>query len=323
MEYKEAGSLLKFIVKRLLSAIPVLIVIITVVFFLMRILPGDPATLILGDEAKLEDIEQLREAMGLNKPVFVQYVSFIKDLFFGNWGTSLYNGQSVIKNIVARAEPTVLLMLYSTIVSVIIGIPIGILSAIKRNSILDYSLMTVSVFGLSIPMFWMAMMLSYWVGVRLGWLPTQNYITIAQGGLKQALTYLTMPALAIGFQSISSNARYMRSTMLDVLNNDYLRTARAKGLAEKVVIYKHALKNALSPVVTHIGLGMAIKLGGAIVVETVFNIQGMGKLSYDSLMRRDYTQVQANILVVAMIYVFVNIILDILYKVLDPKIELD
>lgn len=315
--------LLKFILKRFLSAIPVLIVVVTIVFFLMRIIPGDPATLIIGEEARLEDIQRLRETMGLNEPIIVQYLNYVKDFFIGDWGTSFYNGQSVIENITARAEPTALLMLYSTLISLIIGVPIGILSAVKHNSTVDYSLMTVSVFGLSIPEFWMGMMMSYWIGNRLGWLPTQGYINIAEGGLYQSLIYLTLPAIAVGLQGISSNARYTRSTMLDVLNNDYVRTARSKGLAERVVIYKHALKNALSPVVTHIGLGIAIMLGGAVVIETVFNIQGMGKLSYDSLMRRDYSQVQANILIVAVIYVFINIILDIIYRILDPRIELD
>ncbi len=315
--------MLKFIIKRFITVIPVLIIVVTIVFFLMRIIPGNPAILILGDEARTEDIQRLEESMGLNEPILVQFLTYIKDFFTGDWGTSFYNGQPVLQNISARAEPTVLLMLYSTLISLIIGIPIGVLSAVKHNTAIDYSLMTVSVFGLSIPIFWMGMMLSYWVGNRLGWLPTQSYVTMAEGGLGQSLMYLTMPAFAVGFQSISSNARYTRSTMLDVLNNDYVRTARAKGLAERVVIYKHALKNALSPVVTHIGLGMALKLGGAVVIETVFNIQGMGKLSYDSLMRRDYTQVQANILIVAVIYVFINIILDIIYRILDPRIELD
>ena len=166
-------------------------------------------------------------------------------------------------------------------------------------------------------------MLSYFIGAVMGWFPSMNYQPIAQGGLLNSLRYVTLPSVALGIQSVASNARYTRSTMLDVLGEDYVRTARAKGLPEKIVLYKHALKNALSPVVTHVGINMASLLGGATVCETVFNINGMGKLAYDSLLRRDYVQVQAIILVVAIIYIVINIALDIIYKILDPRVELN
>lgn len=315
--------MLKFVLKRFLSAIPVLLVVVTIVFLLMRVLPGDPALMILGKDADQLAAARLRETLSLNDPITVQYVHYIKDIVTGNWGTSLYNSQPVFKNIANRIEPTVLIMICSVLISVVIGIPIGILGAVKRNSILDYSLMTFSVLGLSVPVFWTGIMLSFYLGAILSWFPSLDYVTIKNGSLWNSLRYVILPSIALGFQSIGSVARYTRSTMLDVLNNDYVKTARAKGLEEKIVLYKHALKNALAPVVTHVGINIASLLGGATVCETVFNIKGMGKLAYDSIIRRDYTQVQAVVLVVAIIYVGINILLDIAYKALDPRIELN
>ncbi|MGI5851528.1 MAG: ABC transporter permease [Clostridiaceae bacterium] len=315
--------MIRFIIKRLLSVLPVLIIVVTLVFFLMRIIPGDPATLMLGDDAAPEDILAFREMMGLNDPMLKQYINYVKDILTGDWGDSLYYKTPVFDNIMKRMEPTILLMLYSTFLSVSIGIPFGIIAAKRRNSIADYSLTTISIFGTSIPVFWLGIMMIYLFGVKMMWFPVQGYIPIEKGGLWKALYSLTMPSFALGFQHISSIARYTRSTMLDVMNNDYVRTARAKGLTETKVYYKHALKNSLAPVVTLVGFSMAGMLGGSVVTETVFNIPGMGKLAYDSLMRRDYTQEQAIILFVAIIFILTNILLDIIYKWLDPRIEFD
>ncbi|CCQ97219.1 putative peptide ABC transporter permease protein y4tP [[Clostridium] ultunense Esp] len=315
--------MLKFIIKRILSSIPVILVVITFVFFIMRVIPGDPAILILGDEANSKDVEILREKMGLNEPLLVQYVNYVKDILTGNWGNSYYNNESVFKNIKDRLEPTVLIVIYSTLISIFLGVPLGILAARYRNTFLDYTLTTASVFGLSIPMFWLGIMMVFLFGVKLRWFPVQGYKEIQEVGLKTALYYVSMPSIALGLQSVASIARYTRSAMLDVLNNDYIKTARAKGLPVNKVFYKHALKNSLSPVVTQIGFSMVSMLGGAVVIETVFNIPGMGKLAYDSLMRRDYAQEQAIILYMALVFVFVNIIVDIIYKYLDPRIELD
>ena len=314
--------MLKYTLKRILSAIPVLLIVVFITFFLMRMLPGDVAVLILGRDAPPGDLEILRETLGLNKPLPVQFVEYIQDLLRGDWGTSMYNNLPVFENIRNSLEPTVLIMILSILISVIIGIPVGIISAVKRNSVLDYLLMTVSVFGLSIPVFWSGIMLAYYVGTLLGILPNMYYYPISQVGLGQAIQYVILPSVALGFQSVASIARYTRSTMLDTLGEDYIRTARAKGLAERVVLYQHALKNAMSPVITHIGTNMASLMGGACVIETVFGINGMGKLAYDSLIRRDYTQVQAIILVVALVYIVINLVVDILYKVFDPRVEL-
>jgi len=315
--------LTKFVIKRLFSAIPVLFIVVTLVFFMMRIIPGDPALQILGEDAKPEDVAALRERMGLNDPLGIQYFKYLRDILKGDWGTSLHNNKPVFENIKLRLEPTILLTIYASCIAIIVGVPFGVLAARKRNSILDYTLTTTAVLGLSAPGFWVGLMMVFYFGVTKGWFPVQGYTTIAEGGLGGALYSLTMPAIALSIQYFSSITRYTRSMMLDVMNNDYIRTARAKGLIETKVYYKHALKNALAPVITQIGFSIAGMLGGATVTETVFNINGMGKLAYDSLMRRDYTQEQAIILLVAIIFIFTNILLDIIYKMLDPRIEFD
>nr|WP_253290895.1 ABC transporter permease [Pseudoflavonifractor sp. MSJ-37] len=314
---------MKYIVKRILSAIPVLLIVVFITFFMMRMLPGDVAVLILGRDASPGDLAILRETLGLNKPYLVQFVDYIGDLLRGDWGVSLYNNVPVFDNIRSSLEPTVLIMILSILISVVIGIPVGIISAVKRNSVLDYLLMSVSVLGLSIPVFWSGIMLAYYIGTVAGILPNMYYQSIAQVGLAGAVRCVILPSVALGFQSIASIARYTRSTMLDVLGDDYIRTARAKGLPERVVLYQHALKNAMSPVITHIGTNMASLMGGACVIETVFSINGMGKLAYDSLIRRDYTQVQAIILVVALVYIVINLLVDLLYKLFDPRVELN
>ncbi len=314
--------MLKFLIKRIVSALPILLIVVTLIFFLMRVVPGDPALMILGKDADLTAVEHLRETMGLNDPLIVQYLNYIKDIVTGNWGDSYYNSLPVFTNILIRLEPTVLIMICTILISVIFGVPIGIIGAVRRNSILDYSLMTVSVLGLSIPIFWTSIMLSFFVGAILGWLPSIGYVSVAKGGLWNSLRYVALPSIALGFQSIASIARYTRSTMLDVLGSDYVRTAKAKGLGISKVRYKHALRNALAPVVTHLGINIASLLGGATVCETVFNINGMGKLAYDSIVRRDYPQVQAVVLVVAIVYVVINILIDIVYKLLDPRVQL-
>ena len=315
--------MLKFVIKRILAAIPQLFVVITLIFFMIRIIPGDPATQILGEDAKIEDIEALREQMGLNDPILVQYYKYLKGVVQGDWGNSLYNNKPVFENIRSRMEPTILLTLYSVSLAVLIGVPVGIIAAKKRNSLADYTLTFFSAVGMSAPGFWVGLMMVFYLGVQLRLFPVQGYTYLADGGLKGALHSLTMPAVAYAISHVSSLARYTRTMMLDVINNDYIRTARAKGLKEKIVYYKHALKNALAPVVTNIGFSIAGLLGGATVAETVFNINGMGKLAYDSLMRRDYVQQQANLLFTTILLLATNILLDIVYKMLDPRIEFD
>ena len=266
----------KYILKRVLSAIPVLIIVVFITFFLMRLLPGDVAVQILGHDAPPGDLEILRETLGLNKPKLVQFAEYLQGLIHLDLGTSMYNNLPVMENIMNSLEPTVLIMIFSILISVVVGIPVGVVSAVRRNGVLDYILMTISVLGLSIPVFWSGIMLAYYVGTIKGWLPNMYYVPIATGGLGEAIRSVILPSVALGFQSIASIARYTRSTMLDVLGDDYIRTARAKGLSERLVRYQHALKNAMAPVITHIGTNMASLLGGACVIETVFSINGMG-----------------------------------------------
>ena len=315
--------MLKFTIRRILSAIPVTLIVISMVFALMRIIPGDPTIMILGEDAEPQEYEELRDRMGLNDPLIVQYVRYMKDILTGDWGTSYYNQKPVFENIFSRWEPTILLTIYSTTLAVVIGIPVGVISARKRNSILDYTVTTVSAIGISAPGFWVGLMMVYLFGVQLRWFPVQGYTTIAEGGLAGALYSLTMPAMCLSLSHQATLCRYTRTMMLDVLNNDYIRTGHAKGLSEKVVYYKHALKNAAAPVVTNIGFAIASKLGGSAVIETVFNIPGVGKFAVESLGRRDYDQEQAIILFVSILLIFTNILLDIIYKMLDPRIEFD
>jgi len=293
------------------------------VFVLMRIIPGDPTIMILGENALEEDYAALREKMGLNDPLIVQYVRYMKDILTGDWGVSMYNSKPVFENIFSRMEPTILLTIYSTILAVVIGIPLGVISARKHNSVLDYTITSLSSVGMSAPGFWVGLLMVYFFGVKLGWFPVQGYITMDEGGLWGALYSLTMPAFCLSLSHQATLCRYTRTMMLDVMNNDYIRTGHAKGLSDKVVYYKHALKNAAAPVVTNIGLAIASKLGGASVTETVFNIPGLGKFAVESLGRRDYNQEQAIILFVSILLIFTNIALDIIYKMLDPRIELD
>ncbi len=315
--------MLKFTIRRMYSAIPVLFIVISLAFALVRIIPGDPAVMILGEEATDEEYAQLRERLGLNDPIIVQYVRYLKNIATGNWGVSLYNNVDVIQNIMNRWEPTILLALYSTTLAVVIGIPIGIIAAKNRNSPLDYCITTLSAVGMSAPFFWVALMLMFLIGVKLRWLPIQGYVPLSKGDFVATLRCLTLPAIAQSLSHQATLCRYTRTMMLDVLTNDYIRTAHAKGLHENVVYYKHALKNALAPVVTNIGFAIASKLGGSTVSETVFNLPGVGKLAYDSLMRRDYDQVIAAVLFVAILLIITNILLDIVYKILDPRIEFD
>ncbi len=315
--------LLKYVIKRLLSAIPVLLIVVSLVFFLMRIIPGDPALLMLGDDYTMEEYEMLREQLGLNKPMAQQFIEYVFGILSGEWGDSLFNSQPVLKNIQSKMEPTILVTVYSTIIAVVISIPFGIISARRRNTPVDFSLTFLSVIALSLPSFWLGLMLIYAICVKTGLFPVQGYKFISEVGLWKSLHYLTVPCLVLGFRHVGSLTRYTRSTMLDVLGNDYIKTARAKGLAENKVYYKHALKNAMAPVVTNIGVQVASLLGGATIIENVFNIPGMGKLAYDSLMRRDYNQEQAIILFVAMVFIIMNILLDIIYNVLDPRVRFE
>lgn len=312
----------KYICKRILSAIPTLFVVLTLVFLLMRVLPGNPIYSMMDtSELTREEIEEIADEMGFNDPIWEQYAKYMAGIVTGNWGTSYFNGRSVIENLINRLEPTILITICSTIITLIIGIPIGIYSAIHRNSILDYLLSSVSMVCLTLPTFWLGVMMIYFLAFKHQIFPVQGYHSIANYGLLEAIYYVAMPSLALGLTHVASIARHTRSSMLGVLNEDYIRTARAKGLPEFRVNFKHALKNTLSLISTLIAGSVATMLGGSTVAEKVFNIEGVGKLAYDSLFCRDYAQEQAVVVFMAVIFIVMNILLDILYKAIDPRVD--
>lgn len=313
----------KFILKRTLMLIPTLLIILTIVFALMRMVPGSPVWALLADEENVtpERVEEVETEMGFNDPLPVQYWRYIKGIATGDWGISYFNLKPVFENMVAVWEPTLIIAVYATIITVFIAIPVGILCATHRNSLLDYFVSSMSTLTMVIPGFCLGLMLCYLFGFKLGWFPVVGYTTIEKGGFWHAIWNLTLPAFALGLNHVASLARYTRSSMLDVLNQDYIRTARAKGLSRRKVYYKHALKNTMAIVGTMIAGSIAGMLGGASVTEKVFNIRGMGTLAVDSLGRRDYSQEQAIVLFFAMVSLVVDLSMDIFYKILDPRIE--
>ena len=316
----------KYILKRTLLLIPTLLIVLTVVFCLLRMVPGSPAYELLVDEndgeiPTAEQIEAKETEMGLNDPLPVQWWNYIVGILRGDWGTSYFNSKPVFQNMVDVWEPTLLITGYATIITLVIAIPVGIFCATHRNSLADYILSTLSTMTMVIPGFCMGLLFVYFFGFKLRWFPTVGYKEIARAGWGNALWCLTLPSFSLGLHHVASMARYTRSTMLDVLGQDYIRTARAKGLSRNKIYYKHALKNTLSIVGTMITGSIAGMLGGASVTEKVFNIRGMGTLTVDSLGRRDYPQEQAIVLFNAFVNLGTSLLMDIMYKLLDPRIE--
>lgn len=306
--------MLQFIVRRMLQLVPVLFGVSILVFSLMHITPGNPAHIIAGENAPEKTIQQIEERLGLNDPIVVQYGRFIKKavkLEFGNsWRTSL----PVEKELWPKFWVTVELSIYSMIFSIFLGLIAGIISAVRQYSWADVGIMLVALFGLSMPNFWLGLMLMQWFSIKLGWFPPTGWGTPEQ---------VVMPVLTLGTAGAAIIARMTRSTMLDVISQDYIRTARAKGVTERYVILQHALKNALIPVVTVVGLQFGGLLAGSVLTESVFAINGMGKLIIDRIMARDFPVVQAAILVTSVVFVVVNLIVDISYRLLNKRIDLD
>jgi len=311
----------KYILKRVLSAIPTLFGIIIIVFVLMRVVGGSPVQYMLEEDATQEEIDALEAKYGLNEPIWKQFIIYCRDILTGNWGDSYFNRKPVFGNIAERLEPTLMLSLMSTFITVCIGIPAGIMAATHRNSLLDYGISFTSIGFLCIPNFWLGMILLYVFGWKLGIFPVQGYHSIAKYGLGEAVYYLLLPAIMSGLNHVASLARQTRSYMLDVLNEDYIRTAKAKGLSVFKVRYKHGLKNTLSLVTTQIATSVIAMLGGSTITENIFNINGVGKFAYDSLMRRDYSQEQAILIYMSVLYIGLNIVMDIIYKLIDPRVD--
>jgi peptide/nickel transport system permease protein len=311
---------LAYIIRRLLLLIPVLLLVGVIVFTLMHLTPGDPASIMLGREATEEQKEALRERLGLNEPVPVQFVNWFSNALRLDFGESLFIGKPVTEALLERAEPTGLLAIYALTLSVVLAVPAGVFAAVRANSLLDRVLMMLSVSGVAIPSFFLGILLILLFAVVLGWLPSGGYVDIGEDPV-QHFKYMALPTFALGFSAAGLLARVVRSTMLDVLNEDYVRTAFAKGLRERRVVVRHAFRNALIPVLTIIGISFAGMLGGAVVIETVFNIPGMGRLLVQSVTRRDIPVVQGAVMTVAALEILVMLALDVLYVYVDPRIR--
>ena len=309
-----------YIMRRLLMLIPVLLVVGVVVFTLVHLTPGDPAAVILGQSATAEQIEQLREQLGLNEPLPIQFAQWLGGVVRLDFGESLFLGMPVTEALMQRAQPTLQLTRYALLIQIGIGVPAGILAAVNRNSIIDRTLMLASISGAAIPTFFLGILLILIFAVALRWLPSGSYVPLTENPAEH-FQGMILPAFALGFSAAGLLARLVRSSMLDVLSEVYVRTAWAKGVPGRSVILGHALRNALIPALTVVGASMGALLGGAVVTETVFTIPGMGRLVVQSIARRDFPLIQGAIMIIAGIYVLVNLLVDILYVYVDPRIR--
>lgn len=332
----------RYILRRLFNLLPVLFGITLLVFLFLHLIPGDPAVVMLGDRATPAQIEALRERMGLNEPLPLQYLAFMGNLLRFDLGRSIFTGVPIIREIFNRWPATFELSVAAMVIALIIGIPAGVIAAVRKNSLWDNATMTGSLIGVSMPVYWLGLLLVYLFAVNLRWLPPSGRISVDAGlafkpitgfyvfdalvqgnfaALGDILAHLALPALTLSTIPLAILARITRSAMLEVLSQDYIRTARAKGLLEYWVIFKHALKNAMLPVVTIIGLEFGTLLGGAILTETIFAWPGIGKWIYEGILTRDYPVVQGGVIFVATAFVLINLLVDISYALLDPRIQ--
>jgi peptide/nickel transport system permease protein len=309
-----------YVARRLLALIPVALVVATVAFVLIHLAPGDPASVIAGPDASRDDVQRLERQLGLDAPLPVQLVRWYGRLVQGDLGQSIFLRKPVTDAILDRVEPTLLLTLFAIVISILIGVPAGVLSARYHNTTTDQVLMVVALLGVSIPNFLLGLLFILFFSVWLGWFPVAGYSPLEYGWLK-TLRSLVLPAFALGLVQSALIARIARSSMLDVLREQFITAGRAKGLGERAVIYKHALKNAMIPTVTIIGISFAILISGAVVVETVFNIPGLGRLIISAVLRRDYPVIQGVVLCIAGMYMVINLAVDLSYLVFDPRVK--
>jgi len=312
--------MLGYIGRRILATIPVVAVVGLFVFSLLYFAPGDPAAIIAGDQATPDDVARIRATLGLDRPFLVRFWEWSWQILHGDLGTSIFTNLPVTTMIGQRVQPTVSLMLVTLVFAIVVAVPLGVVAAWKAGSLIDRLVMGLAVMGFSVPVFVVGYVLAYVFALELGWLPVQGYTPIEQG-LWPWFANLILPAVTLGLVYIALIARVTRATMLDVLSQDYVRTARAKGLAQGPVLFVHALKNAAVPIVTVIGIGIALLIGGAVVTETVFAIPGLGRLTVDAILRRDYPVIQGVVLLFSFVYVLVNLAIDLFYTVLDPRIR--
>jgi peptide/nickel transport system permease protein len=329
-----------YILRRIAYVLPVLLGVVTVVFLALRLIPGDPAIALAGEKASAEQIEQMREALGLNRPLPVQYIEFIGRLASGDLGRSIRTGGDIRQELIENFAPTIELSIAALLIALAVGLPAGILAALRRRTPIEYGTMIGSLVGISMPVFWIGLMLIYWLGARAEWFPLSG---IASVGLDiparthfytidglltgdvavfgDVLWHLVLPAITLSTITMAIVSRMARSSMLEVLGSDYLVTARAKGLSARTVVLRHALKNALIPVVTVIGLQLGALLSGAVLTETVFGRVGVGRYVLNAITARDYPVVQATVIVVALFVVVISLVVDLVYAILDPRIR--
>jgi len=312
--------MLAFIAKRMVAIIPVMGVVALFVFLMLRLSPGDPASIIAGDYASPGDIERIREKLGLNASIPVQFGKWIWTLAQGDLGISIFTNLPVTKLIAQRIEPTLMLSLTTLIFAVVIAVPLGVIAAWKAGTWIDRAIMVFAVAGFSVPVFVLGYILIFQFSLELRWLPVQGY-TSPFVDLWKFARHITLPTVTLSVIYIALITRITRASVIEVLEEDYIRTARAKGQSERIVLLRHALKNAAVPIVTVIGLGVALLIGGVVITESVFNIPGLGRLVVDAILKRDYPIIQGLILVFSMVYVMVNLAVDIVYTIVDPRIR--
>ena len=309
-----------FIIKRIAATIPVMAVVALFVFLMLRLSPGDPAAVIAGDYASPEDIAKIRTQLGLDQPIIVQFSTWVWSLMQGNLGISIFSNLPVTKLIAQRLEPTLMLSLTTLIFAVVVAVPMGVIAAWKAGTWVDRLIMVFAVFGFSVPVFVLGYMMIFSFSMELGILPVQGYKSPFDD-FWQFVRHITLPTITLSVIYIALIARITRASMLEVLEEDYIRTARAKGQTESRVLISHALKNASIPIVTIIGIGIALLIGGVVVTESVYNIPGLGRLEVDAILKRDYPIIQGLILMFSFVYIIINLVIDIVYTILDPRIR--
>lgn len=312
--------MLGYAVRRIIATIPVMAVVALVVFSLLYIAPGDPAAIIAGDQASPADIERIRQNLGLDRPFVVRFGEWVWQILHGDLGTSIFTNLPVTTMMAQRFEPTLSLMVITLCLAIVVAVPLGVLAAWKAGTIVDRLIMAFAVFGFSVPVFVIGYLLAFVFALQLEWLPVQGYTPLSQG-FWPWFQNLILPSVALGCVYIALIARITRAAMLEVLQQDYIRTAHAKGVGQLGILFVHALKNASVPIVTVIGIGIALLIGGAVVTESVFAIPGLGRLTVDAILRHDYPVIQGIVLLFSFIYVLVNLAIDLVYTLLDPRIR--
>jgi peptide/nickel transport system permease protein len=312
--------MLAYAARRVLATIPVMLIVALFVFSLLYLAPGDPAAIIAGDQATPADVERIRESLGLDRPFLIRFGEWLWNILHGDLGVSIFTNLPVTKMIAQRIEPTLSLMIVTMILSIVVAIPMGVLAAWKHGGWLDRFVMITAVLGFSVPVFVVGYVLAYIFALELEWLPVQGFTPI-EAGFWPFIQSMILPAISLGGIYIAVIARITRATMMEVLSQDYVRTAKAKGVGQTTILLVHALKNAAVPIVTVVGIGVGLLIGGAVVTESVFAIPGIGRLTVDAILRRDYPVIQGVVLLLSATYVIVNLVVDLLYTVFDPRIR--